>query len=148
MENPAESTFSKVTQIGIVVKDIEKNVERLYDLGLGPFTEISLPPGTEEWYQDKRMYASFKFRSIMIGDMQIELIQPVSGDSPHKDFLETKGEGFQHIAFTVKDVEKEVDRLTKLGVKVIMRAKMPGGGGVAYCDLGSGIIVELIEKFR
>lgn len=147
MENIAESTFPKVIQVGIVVRDLAKTVERLTALGMGPFTESSLPPEREEWFRDKRMYADFKFGSAMIGDVQIELIQPVSGDSPHKEFLDSKGEGIQHIACAVKDVQKEVDRLTKLGVNILLRAKFPGGGGVAYCDLGVGnIIVELIER--
>lgn len=146
MENNAESTFAKVIQVGIVVKDIEKTVERLTALGIGPFESHSLSPDREEWYGDKRMYADFKFRVANIGDVQIELIQPVSGNSPHKDFLESKGEGIQHIACAVKDVQKEVDKLTQLGVKILLRAKISGGGGVAYCDLGSGIIVELIER--
>jgi len=146
MESTGESTFSKVVQIGIVVKDIEKTVERLTALGMGPFKSNRLPPDREEYFRDKRMYADFKFAVTNIGDMQIELIQPVSGDSPHKEFLETKGEGIQHIACTVKDVQKEVDRLSQQGVEILLRGKFPSGGGVAYCDLGSGFIVELIER--
>ena len=57
------------------------------------------------------------------------------------------GEGIQHIACAVEDVQKEVDTLTEQGVEVLLRAKFPEGGGVAYCDLGVGnIVVELIER--
>jgi methylmalonyl-CoA/ethylmalonyl-CoA epimerase len=146
MENSAESPFSKVIQLGIVVKDLEKTVERLTALGIGPFKRSSLPPEREEWFRQKRMYADFKFASAYIGDMQIELIEPVSGDSPHKEFLETKGEGIQHIACAVKDLRKEVDKLSQMGVEILLRAKFPSGGGAAYCDLGSGFIVELVER--
>jgi methylmalonyl-CoA/ethylmalonyl-CoA epimerase len=146
MENTSESAFSKVIQIGIVVKDVEKSVERLSALGMGPFKRSSLPPDREEWFRHKRMYADFKFASAYIGDMQIELIEPVSGESPHKEFLETKGEGIQHIACAVKDLQKEVDKLSKMGVEILLRAKFPNGGGAAYCDLGGGFIVELVER--
>lgn len=147
MENTAESPFSKVIQIGMVVKDLDKTMERLTALGIGPFTTRFLHSADrEEWMGNKRMDADFKFGFTNIGDMQLELIQPVSGDSPHKQFLESKGEGIQHIGCAVQDVQKEADKLTKLGVKILLRAKFPEGGGVAYCDLGSGIIVELIER--
>ena len=128
MKDNTESTFSRVVQIGIVVKDVEQTVKRLEALGIGPFTEISLPPGGEEWFHDKPMHADFKFRSVMIGDLQIELIQPVSGDSPHKEFLETRGEGIHHIAFSVRDVQKEVIGLRDQGVEVVLRARFPAGG--------------------
>ncbi len=146
-ENKAESSFRKVIQVGVVVRDVEKTVERLTALGIGPFQHMALPPDREEWFRDKRMYADFKIYGAMIGDVQIELIQPLEGDSPHKEFLETRGEGIQHIACAVEDVQEEVDKLTKQDVEVLLRAKFPGGGGVAYCDLGAGnIIVELIER--
>ena len=147
MENTTESPFSKVIQIGIVIRDMEKTVERLTSLGLGPFEEMHLPPDRKEWFRDKRMYANFKICKAMIGDVEIELIQPLDGDSPHKEFLNSKGEGIQHIGCAVTDIQNKVDKLTKQGVEVLLRAKFPGGGGVAYCDLGVGdIIVELIER--
>ena len=142
-----DSPFTKVIQVGIVVKDVEKTVKRLTSLGIGPFEPMVLPPERQEWFRDKRMYADFKIFGARIGDIQIELIQPISGDSPHKEFLETKGEGIQHIACAVEDVEKEVQKLTKEGATTLLRAKFPGGRGVAYMDLDAGgLIVELIQR--
>ena len=147
MENTTESPFSKVIQIGIVIRDMDKTVERLTSLGIGPFKEMPLPPDREEWFRDKRMYAEFRICTAMIGDVQIELIQPLDGDSPHKEFLNSKGEGIQHIGCAVEGLQDKVDKLTEQGVEVLLRAKFPGGGGVAYCELGVGnIIVELIEE--
>ena len=147
MENTTEAPFSKVIQIGIVIRDMDKTIERLTSLGMGPFEDMALPPDREEWFRDKRMYADFRICKAMIGDVEIELIQPLDGDSPHKEFLNSKGEGIQHIGCAVEDVQKETDKLTKQGVEVLLRAKFPGGGGVAYCDLGVGdIIFELIQR--
>ncbi|MEK7353623.1 MAG: VOC family protein [Chloroflexota bacterium] len=146
-QDRTESSFTKVTQVGIVVRDVEKTVARLTSLGIGPFNEMVLPPDREEWFRDKRMYADFKIYGAMIGDIQIELIQPLSGDSPHKEFLETKGEGIQHIACAVEDVGREVEKLTSQGASVLLRAKFPGGRGVAYMDLDAGgLIIELIQR--
>ena len=142
-----DSSFTKVIQVGLVVKDVEKTVKRLTALGIGPFEPMVLPPERQEWFRGKRMYADFKIYGARIGEIQIELIQPISGDSPHKEFLETKGEGIQHIACAVEDIEKEVQKLTKQGVTTLMRAKFPGGRGVAYMDLDAGgLIVELIQR--
>jgi len=49
--------------------------------------------------------------------------------------------------FAVDDFEKELDRLTKQGVEVLLRAKFPGGSGVAYLDLGAAnFVIELVQK--
>ena len=101
--------FNKVIQVGVVVRDVEKTVERLTAVGIGPFQEMKLPPDRKEWFRGEPMYADFKIFGAMIGDIQIELIQPLSGDSPHMEFLKTKGEGIQHIACAVPDVQEAVD---------------------------------------
>jgi methylmalonyl-CoA/ethylmalonyl-CoA epimerase len=146
-KSKAKSPFSKVIQVGIVVRDVEKTVERLTSLGIGPFQEMVLPPDRKEWFRGEPMYADFKIYGAMIGDIQIELIQPLSGDSPHKEFLETKGEGIQHIACAVEDIQKAVDELAEQDVSILLRAEFPGGRGAAYCDLGVGnIIIELIQR--
>ncbi len=44
MENTKESPFTKVIQIGIVIRDMDKTIERLTSLGIGPFQEMTLPP--------------------------------------------------------------------------------------------------------
>ena len=136
-----------LTQVGVVVKDVEKVVERLGELGIGPFDKMVLPPEREEYFRDKRMYAEFDIRGTQMGNVQLELIQPLEGDSPHKEFLETKGEGIQHVMYQVDNLEETVKELTDKGVEVLLRAKFPGGGGVAYIDLGvSNIVIELSQK--
>ena len=136
-----------LTQVGVVVKDVNKVVERLSSLGIGPFEPKNLPPDRNEWFRGKPMYADFNIQAARIGNVELELIQPLKGESPHKEFLETKGEGIQHVMFAVDDFEKELDRLTKQGVEVLLRAKFPGTSGVAYLDLGAGnFVVELVQK--
>ena len=145
MENRTENWV--LTQVGVVVKDVEKVVERLGELGIGPFNKMVLPPEREEYFREKRMYAEFDIRGTQMGNVQLELIQPLEGDSPHKEFLETKGEGIQHVMYQVDNLEETVKELTDKGVEVLLRAKFPGGGGVAYVDLGvSNIVIELSQK--
>ncbi len=145
MENRTENWV--LTQVGVVVKDVEKAVARLGELGIGPFENMTLPPEREEYFREKRMYADFDIRGTRMGNVQLELIQPLEGDSPHKEFLETKGEGIQHVMYQVDNLEDTVKKLTDKGVEVLLRAKFPGGGGVAYLDLGvSNIVIELSQK--
>ena len=143
----SETQSWKITQVGVVVRDVEKVVERLSSLGIGPFEPKALPPDRKEWFRGKPMDAEFNIQAARIGDVELELIQPVSGESPHKEFLETKGEGIQHVMFAVDDFSETVARLTEKGAGELLRAKFPGGGGVAYLDLNvGGIIVELVQK--
>jgi methylmalonyl-CoA/ethylmalonyl-CoA epimerase len=136
-----------LTQVGVVVRDVNKVVERLSSLGIGPFEPKNLPPDRNEWFRGKPMDADFNIQAARVGNVELELIQPLKGDSPHKEFLETKGEGIQHVMFAVDDFEKELDRLTKQGVEVLLRAKFPGGSGVACLDLGAAnFVIELVQK--
>jgi methylmalonyl-CoA/ethylmalonyl-CoA epimerase len=136
----------KLMQVGLVVRDMDKAIKRFSALGFGPFSPKSLPPGTKVWVTEKPSDGEVDVRATMVEDMELELCQPVSGPSPHKDFLESKGEGIQHIMFAVDDLEKEIERLTEQGAKVLLGASFGNGGGLAYLDLDAcGLIVELIQ---
>ena len=141
-----ESPFSKLIQVGVVVKDLDKAVERLSSLGIGPFTPMLLPPDAEQWFRGKPLDAKFKISGARLGEIVLELIQPVEGESPHQEFLDSKGEGIQHIAFAVDDLDREVAKLTKQGVSVLLSANLRDVR-VAYLDLGvGGLIFELIQR--
>jgi methylmalonyl-CoA/ethylmalonyl-CoA epimerase len=146
-ENKTKSPFSNLIQVGVVVKDMEKTIERLIALGIGPFQPKTLPAGTEEWFRGKPFNGKATIQATMMGGVELELIQPVSGDSPAQEFMDSKGEGFNHIACVVQDIDRAINELAPKGVEVILRAKRPSGGGVAYLDLGvGGIVVELVQR--
>jgi len=135
-------------QVGLVVRDMDKAIKRFSVLGFGPFAPKILPPGTKEWIRGKPSHANVKVNATMVGEIELELCQPVSGESPHQDFLHNKGEGIQHVMFAVDDLEKEIARLTQLGATILLRANFEDGG-LAYLDLdASGFIVELIQMSK
>jgi hypothetical protein len=148
-EKNADSSSWKLEQIGLVVRDMGKAVERFSHLGFGPFNHKTLPPGVREWVKGKAMRADVKVMAAMVGNVELELCEPGSGDSPHRDYLDSVGEGIQHVLFRVDDLQKEIDRLTRLGCTVLLRASfgdVEGSGGLAYVDLhASGFIVELAQ---
>jgi methylmalonyl-CoA/ethylmalonyl-CoA epimerase len=139
------SPFAKLIQVGLVVKDLDQAVEHFSSLGFGPFEPMSKPANAEEYYRGKPMKAEMRICKAKMGPVDLELIQPVSGKSPHQEFLDRNGEGIQHIAFAVDDLKKQVAKLTREGATVLLDAKL-GDVDVSYLDLGAGFIVELIQK--
>lgn len=136
-EEPVFSKFSKVDQIGIVVKDVEATV-RFYEKMFG----IESSP-TVEFEMDS---AKLKIGMLQLGELQIELIQVLEGESIHSKFLEERGEGLHHLGFFVKDLEKELARLEKHGIKVLEKGEAFGVKFV-YLDTEKtlGVILELLQ---
>ncbi len=142
------ATFRRLAHIGLVVRDMNKTIERLTALGIGPFTPRILPPDAQETYRGKPFVPSQRvaIQITHIGDMELELIQPIDGASPHQEFLTQKGEGIQHLGFMVDNLQEDVQRLTAQGSTILLTSQFKGGGGVVYLDLAAaGLIVELVQ---
>lgn len=89
-----------------------------------------------------------------VGDVQLELIQPVSGDSIYTEFLARSEAGLHHICFETDDIEGSVARAREEGLEVVQRGVMSGGlmqfayvdgarWGAPYVE-----IVQLTEEIR
>jgi len=133
-----KSVFSKVDQIGIVVKDLDKTMkfcEKIF--GVRSFSTVERDLG----------YAKLKTGFFWLGNIQIELIQVVEGKTIHSKFLEEKGEGIHHLGFFVKDMEKELNQLKKEGIEVLERGEVLGVAKYAYLNTEKtlGFILELIQ---
>ncbi len=143
-----KSAFTRLVHIGLVVRDMNKTIERLNALGIGPFKPRILPPDAKETYRGKPFVPSQRvaIQTTQIGNMELELIQPIDGESPHQEFLDEKGEGIQHLGFIVDNLEEDVNHLTAEGSSILLTSQFKGGGGVAYLDLdAAGLIVELVQ---
>lgn len=143
-----ERLFPQIDQIGIIVKDIEKAMQYYSSFfGLGPFRPLNVTSVDRKVYGKRVNGIKNLTRVARLGDLQFELIQPVSGESIQKEFLEKKGEGINHVGFFVKDLETEVAKLTGKGFKAISTAKFTGGGGFAYFDTNQvgGVFFELVQ---
>ncbi len=141
----AHPAYSVVCDIGVVVKDLDKAVKRLEALGIGPFRAPQTPPGAEGmYYQGRPLQGNVKAAITWLGNIHLELFQPLAGPNPWEDFVKTKGEGIHHIGFKVVDVQKEVDRLTDQGAEVTLTAIGNGKLEAAYIDLKvADLIIEL-----
>jgi methylmalonyl-CoA/ethylmalonyl-CoA epimerase len=147
-DTTGKATFTRMVHIGVVVRDMNKTIERLAALGIGPFTPRVIPPDARETYRGKPFVPGQRvtIQITRIGNVELELIQPISGESPHQEFLDRKGEGIQHLGFIVDDLEEDVKRLTGEGSEILLTSEIKGARRVAYLDLGvAGLIVELVQ---
>jgi len=148
-ESKEKTPFTKIDQVGVIVRDMDQAAAYYTELGIGPFKTLSFERYDRRVY-GKPMGAEHKNRLLVaqMGAVELELIQPVSGESVQKKFLAEKGEGINHLGFFVDDLEKEVAKLVAKGFKVINSVKYVGGGGVAYLDTDriGGICFELIQR--
>jgi methylmalonyl-CoA/ethylmalonyl-CoA epimerase len=147
MEN---TFFSGFHHVALVVKDLDKAVAYYQDLGIGPFMS---PPvkAVKQTYLGKAVPVDFfKRKEVMgkMGESLLQLCQPLGGESPWQEFLDTKGEGVHHLGCIVNDVEKEEAILKEKGIEIILSSRFEGGGGSCYADIGKigGILIELIER--
>ena len=95
-------TPMKITQIAVVVRDMEQALKTYTEtLGWGPWSVFEYKPPL---LHDTRVRGeAVEFRMIgaetHLDGLDFELIQPVSGPSIYQEYLDTYGEGVQHIAF-------------------------------------------------
>lgn len=86
---------------------------------------------------------------IAIGGSHIQLLQPLSGDTPVGRFLDKHGEGLHHVAFAVPDIEAAIQHLQEAGARLVDEEARTGGGGnrIAFVHPAAfaGTLIELIE---
>jgi len=128
----------KIDHVGIAVQDLEEQTAFYRDvLGLEFVGFEDLPE------------RGLKVAVFRVGDVHIELLQPTTPDSTMAKFIEKSGEGIHHLAFTVDDAAKELERLTAAGVQTIDAKPRPGAGGakVAFLHPKSTfrVLMELCE---
>jgi methylmalonyl-CoA/ethylmalonyl-CoA epimerase len=138
-------------QVGVVVRNLNEAIDYYSKMfGLGPFQTIDFAPA-HHWVKGKPTPIRLKIGMCPWGSIQLELIEPVEGDAPHKWFLEGKGEGLQHLGFIVDNYDQWLDYLGKNQIHVLMNAEtdVEGMGHVraAYMqsDKTGGVLFELIE---
>jgi 4-hydroxyphenylpyruvate dioxygenase-like putative hemolysin len=80
------------------------------------------------------------------GALDIELIEPDNEPSTWREFLDEHGEGFHHLAFSVKGMAQHTTNLEALGMPLIMKGEFTGGR-YAYFDSNPSLkfILELLE---
>ncbi len=134
-----------VNQVGFVVRDIEQAITQYQPL----FGEFIAMDATEmEWqYRGAPAVSSLKLAMAQSGDVEIELIEWVSGDTPHKEVLDAGREGLHHLRFIVDDVDDKLREAEALGYQPIWYKRFAEGLAAVYLEReGDPLIIEFFEN--
>ncbi|MBA1334596.1 MAG: Methylmalonyl-CoA epimerase [Firmicutes bacterium] len=131
--------IKKVDHVGVAVNNLEEAL-KFYTEMLGLTLE-----GVEV-VEDQKVKVAF----LPVGDTEIELLESTDPEGPIAKYIEKKGEGIQHIAFRVDDIEKALEEMKRKGVRLIDEKPRYGAGGakIAFLHPKStyGVLVELSER--
>ncbi len=140
-----------ITQVAWVTEDIAATEVLLRDqFGTGPWTRIPDVHFDQEHSRLRGEPAEFTAHISLAyaGDLQLELIQPVSGTSVHTEFLARCGPGLHHVCFQVDDLAVACARAEAAGVPVLQTGSMMDGEiEFAYLD-GSAAGAPYVELAR
>lgn len=129
----------KVDHIGIAVKDLEKSL-KFYEEILGLKCENT------EVVEEQKVKVAF----LPIGDTEVELLESTEANGPIAKYIEKRGEGVQHIAYRVDDIEKAIEEMKEKGIRMIDEKPRYGAGGAkiafAHPKDTYGVLVELCER--
>ena len=141
---------NRIVQVGVVVPDVEEAVRAWVPLLGIPKPEVIVTDNVEiahTEYRQRSTPARAKIVFIKLGQMTLELIQPIGEPSTWQDQLKTHGPSVHHIAFEVKNMAERLAELAEHGLPLIQRGDYRGGR-YAYVDGQKrfGTVVELLEN--
>lgn len=125
--------------VGIAVEDLEEAL-KLYEGLLGLKLE-----GTE-LVESQKVKTAF----LPLGETELELLEATDPESPIAKFIAAKGQGVQHLAFRVDDIEAALAEAKAAGIRLIDEVPRLGAGGARIAFLHpkstNGVLVELCER--
>jgi methylmalonyl-CoA/ethylmalonyl-CoA epimerase len=133
--------MEKIEHIGIAVKDINasnKVFEKIFGKNFYKYENV----------ESEAVITSF----FKIGESKIELVAPKNETSPISKYLSKNKEGIHHIAFAVVDIEKEMARLKKEGIRLLNKTPKKGADNKLICFLHpkdtNGVLIELCQEIK
>ncbi len=131
----------KIEHIGIAVKDIASSNELFAKLF-----------GEEHYKLEKVESEGVSTSFFKMGESKIELLEADGPESPIAKFIEKRGEGIHHIAFEVKDIRAEMQRLKKEGFQLLSEEPKKGADNKLICFLhpksSNGVLIELCQEIK
>ena len=128
-----------IEHIGIAVKSLEQAIpfyEKVFGLECYAVEEVA----------DQRVKTAF----FKVGQTKIELLESTDPEGPIGKFIEKKGEGIQHLAFRVDNLEAALASLKEQGVRMIDEKPRYGAGGASIAFVHpkatGSVLVELSER--
>ena len=128
-----------IDHIGIAVKSIEHAAKFYADI-------LGLEIEDIENVADQKVNVAF----IPVADSEVELLESAEPDGPVAKYIDSRGEGVQHIAFRVENIEEALEELRVKGVRLIDQKPRKGAGGARIAFIHpketNGILVEICER--
>lgn len=139
-----------VTQIGLVVDDIDKYINAFVSILGVQRPEIVYTGDYEKTltrYKNSPTQARARLAFFELENITIELIEPLGEPSTWSEFLSNKGPGIHHIAFQVKSMDDHINYLLNKNGKIVQQGSFEGGS-YAYVDMSEelGMILELLTS--
>ena len=127
---------ARIAHIGVAVNDIAAALPFYTQvLGLTPH-----PPETAD---------GATIVSISFGESDVELLQPLSAESPVAKFIEKRGPGIHHVCYRVPDLDAALAACRAAGYRLVDETPRTGAHGKRIAFLHpkgtAGILVELTE---
>jgi methylmalonyl-CoA/ethylmalonyl-CoA epimerase len=130
--------FGRIDHIGVAVDDLDAAIElhtRAYGMEL-VHRETVEAQGVEAVLLD-------------VGENHVELLAPLSGETPVGKFLAKRGPGLHHVAYQVADIDAALASLRDAGVRMIDEEPRVGirSSRVAFLHpaASGGVLTELVE---
>jgi methylmalonyl-CoA/ethylmalonyl-CoA epimerase len=134
-----------INHIGIAVGSIAES-RAFYEETLGARFE-----GIEE-VADQKVRVAFFLVGAPGHEVRLELLEPTSPDSPVAKFMEKRGEGVHHVAYTVDDIAARLASLKEAGLRLIDETPRSGAHhtriGFLHPKSSGGVLTELVEPDR
>ena len=137
MQNSPACTVDYIDHVGIAVEDLEQAMAFFHEVFGAPLAEA-------EELADQGVKACL----IAVGETRLELLQPLSPETPVGKFLERRGEGLHHLALHVDDVGKSIEGLREKGLQMIDLEPREGLSGIiafVHPRSAHGILTELVQ---
>lgn len=131
--------LNHIEHIGIAVKNLDESI-KYYENVLG------LKCYAIEEVKDQKVKTAF----FQVGQTKIELLESTDPEGPISKFIEKKGEGIHHIAFSVKNLSEALKEVETKGIQLIDKQPKKGAEGLNIAFLHpkstGGVLTELCEK--
>jgi methylmalonyl-CoA/ethylmalonyl-CoA epimerase len=129
----------KIDHLGIAVNSIEEGKNFWSDV-------LGLKFEGAETVETQKVTTAF----FPVGESEVELLESTSPDGPVAKYIEKRGQGIQHVAFRVENIEAALEELKQKGIQLIDQTPRMGAGGAKIAFLHpkatNGVLVELCER--
>lgn len=144
-----KNLFTNLSQVGFIVKDMDKTIAAMkLVFGVEPDVVNNVSPANKRYHGKPADFdailALYNFANV-----QLELIQPVSGKSIWQEHLDQHGEGLHHIRFTVENQEEAIAYMAAKGISPSQQGdSLTPNVQWDYFDTEPvlGFIVEILSK--